>query len=113
MSKLNEQYSQFSIDITRELSKDEKKEYGIFITPQIILKKLVDSIIKYAPLWQFLFQRCSHGQSLRYIPFAKNELQRISFQFDFDNRHLNRYQQQSILFLYFPKAQDLPIEGNQ
>lgn len=48
MSKLNEQYSQFSIDITRELSKDEKKEFGIFITPQIILKKLFDSIIKYA-----------------------------------------------------------------
>jgi hypothetical protein len=47
MSKLNEQYSQFSIDITRELSKDEKKEYGIFITPKIIIKKLFDSIIKY------------------------------------------------------------------
>lgn len=47
MSKLTEQYSQFSIDITLELSKDEKKEYGIFITPQIIIKKLFDSIIKY------------------------------------------------------------------
>jgi len=47
MSKLAEQYSQFSIDITLELSKDEKKEYGIFITPQIIIKKLFDSIIKY------------------------------------------------------------------
>ena len=47
MSKLKEQYSQFSIDITRELSKDEKKEFGIFITPQIIIKKLFDSIIKY------------------------------------------------------------------
>ena len=47
MSKLNEQYSQFSIDITHQLSKDEKKEYGIFITPQIIIKKLFDSIIKY------------------------------------------------------------------
>jgi methylase of polypeptide subunit release factors len=48
MSKLNEQYSQFSIDITRQLSKDEKKEYGIFITPQIIITKLGSSIIKYA-----------------------------------------------------------------
>lgn len=48
MSKLNEQYSQFSIDITRQLSKDEKKEYGIFITPQIIINKLGSSIIKYA-----------------------------------------------------------------
>jgi hypothetical protein len=46
MSKLIEQYSQFSIDITRELSKDEKKEYGIFITPQIIIRKLFESITK-------------------------------------------------------------------
>ena len=48
MSKLNEQYSKFSIDITRELSKDEKKEYGIFITPQIIIRKLFESITKCA-----------------------------------------------------------------
>ena len=48
MSKLKEQYSQFSIDITCQLSKDEKKEYGIFITPQIIITKLGSSIIKYA-----------------------------------------------------------------
>ena len=48
MKKLNDQYSQLSIDITRQLSKDEKKEYGIFITPHIIVKKLVDSILKYS-----------------------------------------------------------------
>jgi tRNA1(Val) A37 N6-methylase TrmN6 len=48
MKKLNEQYSQLSIDITRQLSKDEKKEYGIFITPHIIVKKLVDSILNYS-----------------------------------------------------------------
>jgi adenine-specific DNA-methyltransferase len=47
MSKLNQHYSQLSIDITKELSKDEKKEYGIFISPKIIIKKLFDSIIKY------------------------------------------------------------------
>ena len=47
MSKLNEQYSQFSINITQELSKDEKKRHGIFISPKIIIKKLVDVIIKY------------------------------------------------------------------
>ena len=58
MSKLNEQYSQFSIDITRQLSKDEKKEYGIFITPQIIISKLGDSIIKYV---------CENGISIRTI----------------------------------------------
>ena len=48
MSKLNEQYSKFSIDITQSLDKDEKKEYGIFITPKIIITKLVNSLIKYA-----------------------------------------------------------------
>ena len=48
MKKLNDQYSQLSIDITQQLSKDEKKEYGIFITPHIIVKKLVDSILKYS-----------------------------------------------------------------
>jgi hypothetical protein len=46
--KLDKQYSQLSIDITKQLSKDEKKEYGIFITPHIIVKKLVDSIVKYS-----------------------------------------------------------------
>ena len=47
MSKLNEQYSQFSIDITRQINRDEKKEYDIFITPKIIITKLFDAIIKY------------------------------------------------------------------
>jgi methylase of polypeptide subunit release factors len=47
MSKLIEQYSQLTIDITRELSKAEKKNNGIFISPKIIITKLFDSIIKY------------------------------------------------------------------
>jgi adenine-specific DNA-methyltransferase len=58
MSQLSEQYSKFSIDITRELSKDEKKEYGIFITPNIIIKKLFDSIIKYS---------CENGYNIQSI----------------------------------------------
>ena len=48
MKKNNDQYSQLSIDITQQLSKDEKKEYGIFITPRIIVQKLVDSVLKYS-----------------------------------------------------------------
>lgn len=47
MSKLNEQYSQLSINVTNELSKNEKKEYGIFISPNIIIRKLFDSTLKY------------------------------------------------------------------
>ena len=48
MKKHNDQYSQLSIDITQQLSKDEKKEYGIFITPRIIVQKLVDTVLKYS-----------------------------------------------------------------
>lgn len=48
MKKHNDQYSQLSIDITQQLSKDEKKKYGIFITPHIIVQKLVDSVLKYS-----------------------------------------------------------------
>lgn len=47
MSKLIEQYSQFSIDITQQLSKTEKKEHGIFITPKIIITKFIDSIMNF------------------------------------------------------------------
>ena len=48
MKKHNDQYSQLSIDITQQLSKDEKKKYGIFITPHIIVQKLVDTVLKYS-----------------------------------------------------------------
>jgi len=47
MNKLTEQYSQLTINITNELSKSEKKEYGIFISPNIIIKKIFDSVLKY------------------------------------------------------------------
>ena len=43
MNKLIDQYTKLSIDITRQLSKDEKKNYGIFITPKIIITKLIKS----------------------------------------------------------------------
>lgn len=47
MSTVNEQYSQLTIDITNSLDKDEKQEYGIFITPKVIIEKTFDSIIEY------------------------------------------------------------------
>ena len=40
---LNEQYSELTINITKSLSKKEKKDFGIFITPKIIIEKLLDS----------------------------------------------------------------------
>jgi hypothetical protein len=56
MNKLIDQYSQFSIDITRELSKNEKKEHGIFITPKIIIQKLFNAILKYTSENGFIIQ---------------------------------------------------------
>jgi methylase of polypeptide subunit release factors len=87
MSKLNEQYSQFSIDITRELSKDEKKEYGIFITPQIILKKLVDSITKYASengiIIRFILEpSCGTCEIVNYCDNTFNEIHIDAIEFN-------------------------------
>jgi len=45
MSKLNEQYSQLTIDVTKSLTKKEKKDNGIFITPKSIIQKLFQQTI--------------------------------------------------------------------
>jgi hypothetical protein len=42
---INEQFSSLTIDITKNLSREEKKEGGIFITPKIIITKLMDSTL--------------------------------------------------------------------
>jgi len=47
MSLTNE-YSQLSIDITSSLSKAEKKQFGIFITPKTIIEKLFQCVIEYS-----------------------------------------------------------------
>jgi len=44
------EFSQLTIDITKQLSKTVKKEQGIFITPKTIIRKLHDSIIKFVNL---------------------------------------------------------------
>jgi hypothetical protein len=40
-----EQYSELSIQLTKQFDKKTKKEYGIFITPRIIIEKLFDRIL--------------------------------------------------------------------
>jgi adenine-specific DNA-methyltransferase len=45
--EINPQHSELTIKVTKGLTKDEKKNFGIFITPKIIFKKLIDSIIDY------------------------------------------------------------------
>lgn len=44
---MNNEFSDLTIEITKQLSKKEKKEQGIFITPKTIIKKLVDKIKPY------------------------------------------------------------------
>ena len=46
-SKENEQFSELTIQITKVLSKEEKKNYGIFITPNNIISCLYNSLKTY------------------------------------------------------------------
>ena len=42
------QYSELTIKVTKSLSKNEKKEFGIFITPRVIIESLLKSISEYS-----------------------------------------------------------------
>jgi len=57
MSRLTGQYSQFSFDVTNQLTKKEKKDGGIFITPNVIIQKLVNSILKHSSDNNIIIQR--------------------------------------------------------
>ena len=41
------QYSELTINVTKSMSKKEKKDFGIFITPKLIIEKLSDEVFKY------------------------------------------------------------------
>ncbi len=45
--KMNAEYSKLTIDITNKLSKQDKKDNGIFITPRTIIEKLFTEIKKH------------------------------------------------------------------
>jgi adenine-specific DNA-methyltransferase len=45
--EITPQHSELTIKVTKCLTKDEKKKFGIFITPKIIFKKLTESITDY------------------------------------------------------------------
>jgi len=49
MNLFSQQYSELTLKITKQLSKAEKKEYGIFITPRSIIKQLYQSIMSIDP----------------------------------------------------------------
>ena len=44
---MSDQYSKLTIDVTKSLSKQEKKQFGIFISPKVIIEKLVNCIKNY------------------------------------------------------------------
>ena len=44
---ITQQYSELTLKVTNKLSKNEKKEFGIFITPKSIIKELFDSVSKF------------------------------------------------------------------
>jgi len=95
MSKLAEQYSQFSIDITHELTKDEKKTYGIFITPNVIIKKLFDIIIKYKienniNIQTILEPSCGTCEIINYCDNILNNVQITGI--EFNNKIFERIQ---------------------
>ena len=48
MATPQQQFSALTIELTKSLSKDEKKDYGIFITPLCIIDKLVSNSTQYA-----------------------------------------------------------------
>ena len=48
MATSQQQFSALTIELTKSLSKDDKKDYGIFITPLCIIDKLVNHVKKYA-----------------------------------------------------------------
>lgn len=47
MAATTSQFSELTLKVTKELSKQEKKDYGIFISPNSIISKLYSSILDY------------------------------------------------------------------
>ena len=43
----NPQFSKLTLEITKNLTKEEKKNYGIFITPHSIISSLYSTVIKH------------------------------------------------------------------
>lgn len=69
---MEKQYSELSLQITKELDKKTKKEYGIFITPKIIIEKLFTRIHYYLetlniPVKRILEPACGTCEIVNYL----------------------------------------------
>ena len=58
-------FSELSITITKKLSKEEKKQGGIFFTPKSIVKKLVEKVLQVKQEFNFVLEpSCGSGEFL-------------------------------------------------
>jgi len=88
MSNLN-QYSQLSLTVTKELTKKEKKDYGIFITPKVIIEKLTNSVIKIANdnniiIRDILEPSCGTCEFVNYIDTILNDVKIDAVEYNFN-----------------------------
>ena len=90
MSNFNlNQYSQLSLTVTKELTKKEKKDYGIFITPKVIIEKLTNSVIKIANdnniiIKDILEPSCGTCEFVNYIDAILNDVKIDAVEYNFN-----------------------------
>ena len=90
MSNFNlNQYSQLSLTVTKELTKKEKKDYGIFITPKVIIEKLTNSVIKIANdnniiIRDILEPSCGTCEFVNYIDTILNDVKIDAVEYNFN-----------------------------
>ena len=87
---MSNEFSDLTINITKQLSKTVKKEQGIFITPKTIIKKLVEYLKQYIVIneqkYEILEPSCGTCEIVRYI----DEL--------FDNISIDAIENNEIIF---------------
>jgi adenine-specific DNA-methyltransferase len=77
---MNEQYSPLTIAITKQLSKTEKKDFGIFITPKCIIQKMISSILRFVALQTIIIRdvlepSCGTCEIIKYIDSTWSNVQ--------------------------------------
>ena len=59
-------FNELSLTLTKQLSKDSKKNEGIYFTPKTLIKKIVDFVLEYKPE-SILEPSCGSGQFIEYL----------------------------------------------
>ena len=59
-------FNELSLTLTKQLSKETKKNEGIYFTPKTLIKKIVDFVLKYNPT-SILEPSCGSGQFIDYL----------------------------------------------